>query len=146
MEYTFTQILHLLCAALFMGVVFFEVFILEGIRKRTPAEVMDEVETNLVARAKFIMPWVVGVLFLSGIMLAYHHFRNMSDPLSSSFHVLLMVKIAVAISVLVHFVTAIRSSVDGCMNSRRFEYTHLSVAIHMVVIVLLAKLMFVVHW
>jgi len=46
----------------------------------------------------------------------------------------------------VHFVTAMRAGVTGCMESTRFQFTHLSVAIHMIFIVLLAKLMFVVHW
>lgn len=146
MEYTLVQIVHLLCATLFIGVVFFELVILEGIRKSMPDDTMAAVETGLIGRVKYIMPWVVGTLFLSGIALAYHYFKDLADPLSSSFHVLLMIKIALALSVLVHFVTALRSGVNGCMESTRFKYTHLSVAIHMLFIVILAKLMFVVHW
>lgn len=126
--------------------VFFEVVMLEGIRKRLPAETMAGVETALIGRAKFVMPWVVGLLFVSGIVLAYHHYRGVDSPFASSFHILLTIKIVLALSVLVHFVTAIRAGVTGCMESTRFQLTHLSVAIHMIFIVLLAKLMFVVHW
>lgn len=146
MQYTLVQIVHLLCACMFIGVVFFELFILEGIRKRLPEATMTAVETSLIGRAKFIMPWVVGTLFLTGIALAVQQFRGVSTPFASSFHILLMIKIALALSVLVHFVTAIRSGMNGCMESARFKYTHISVAIHMLFIVILAKLMFVVHW
>ena len=146
MEYTLVQIVHLLCATLFIGVVFFELVILEGIRKRLPEETMTAVETGLIGRVKYIMPWVVGTLFLSGIVLAFHHFKGVDTPFASSFHILLTIKIVLALSVLVHFVTALRSGVNGCMESTRFKYTHLSVAMHMFFIVVLAKLMFVVHW
>lgn len=146
MEYTLVQIVHLLCACLFIGVVFFELVILEGIRKRLPDETMVAVETSLIGRVKYIMPWVVGTLFLTGIVLAFQHFKGVTTPFASSFHILLTIKIALALSVLVHFVTALRSGVNGCMESTRFQYTHISVAIHMLFIVALAKLMFVVHW
>ncbi len=146
MEYTTVQIVHLLCACLFIGVVFFELVILEGIRKSMAEETMTAVETGLIGRVKYIMPWVVGTLFLTGIALAVQHFKGVSTPFASSFHILLAVKIALALSVLVHFVTALRSGVNGCMESTRFKYTHLSVAIHMLCIVILAKLMFVLHW
>lgn len=146
MEYTLVQIVHLLCAALFIGVVFFELVILEGIRKSLSDATMTAVETGLIGRVKYIMPWVVGTLFLTGIVLVYHHFGAAKTPFASSFHILLTIKILLALSVLVHFVTALRSGVNGCMESTRFKYTHMSVAIHMFFIVVLAKLMFVVHW
>ena len=146
MEYTLVQIVHLLCACLFIGVVFFELVILEGIRKGLPEATMTAVETSLIGRVKYIMPWVVGTLFLTGIVLGIRQFTGVKNPFDSSLHILLMLKIALALSVLVHFVTALRSGINGCMESTRFKYTHLSVAIHMLLIVLLAKLMFVVHW
>lgn len=135
-----------MCAILFIGVVFFEVVILEGIRKGLGEDTMAGVETALIGRAKYVMPWVVGLLFLTGTVMGFHHYRSVDSPFASSFHILLTLKIVLAISVLVHFVTAMRAGVTGCMESGRFKFTHLSVAIHMVFIVLLAKLMFVVHW
>ncbi len=126
--------------------VFFEIVILEGIRQRVPPATMHSVETAMVARAKGIMPWVVGLLFLSGIFLAYHHFRAVASPFASSFHTLLAIKIVLAFSVLAHFISAIRASMTGCMDTRRFKLIHYSIAVHMVLIVILAKLMFVVRW
>ena len=60
--------------------------------------------------------------------------------------VLLGIKILLAISVLVHFINAMMAAQSGCMDSSRFHRTHLSVLVHMVLIVVLAKAMFFIHW
>jgi hypothetical protein len=146
MHYGVVHFIHLLCGILFIGVVFFEVVMLEGIRKHIGSETMAGVEQGLLSRAKRIMPWVVGTLFLSGIGLAYTHREALLAPMESSFGMLLAIKIALALSVLVHFITAMRKAHKGCMTSTRFERTHLSVAIHMLGIVILAKAMFYVNW
>lgn len=146
MEYGIVNVIHLICAAAFIGVVFFEVFILEGIRNKIGPALMPQVEEGIITRAKRIMPWVVATLFVSGLVLAYFHYSKLPSPFANSFGILLAVKIALALSVLVHFVTAMRSATNGCMSSERFEKTHLSVIIHMFFIVVLAKAMFYVHW
>ena len=144
MNYATIHIVHLLCAVLFIGVVFFEVVILEGVRRRIGDELMPQVEEGIISRAKLVMPWVVATLFLSGIGLTHWHVRgkDWGDLVSSSFHILLGLKILLALSVLIHFITAMRSAQNGCMSSTRFQVTHLSVFVHMLAIVILAKLMF----
>ena len=78
--------------------------------------------------------------------MAWVHRAALSKPSSSAFGLLLSIKIVLAFSVLAHFVTAIRSASNGCMTSGRFMRTHLSVAAHMVLIVILAKAMFYIRW
>ena len=146
MLYPYVVIVHLLCATAFIGVVFFEVLILEGMRPHLGPEFMERVETALVRRARMIMPWVVGTLFLTGIYLGYVQFSASGLDWNNSFSVLLAIRVVLALSVLVHFVTAIRASLTGCMTSTRFKYTHLSVATHMVAIVILAKSMYYFSW
>lgn len=138
--------LHLLCAISFIGVVFFEVLLLEGLRRPLGDTVMETLEAGLIARARKIMPWIVATLFVSGIFLGYTQFATQGLSWSNAFTVLLSIKILLAISVLVHFVTAIRASLTGCMSSRRFQITHISVGLHMLLIVILAKAMFYVSW
>ena len=58
---------------------------------------MTAVETGLIGRVKYIMPWVVGTLFLTGIVLAYQHFGAAKTPFASSFHILLTIKILLAL-------------------------------------------------
>ena len=58
---------HLLCAVTFGGAVIFEVLILESLHRRFSWETMHAIEAGIVERARRIMPWVVGLLFLSGL-------------------------------------------------------------------------------
>ncbi|WP_421705125.1 CopD family copper resistance protein [Alloalcanivorax xenomutans] len=143
MEYGVLITLHLFCAILFIGIVAFEVIFLENIRRYLPTGMMALVEEGIHRRARKIMPYVVGLLFLTGIgLLVRVYWSGWYPPFSSLFSTLLSVKIVLALSVLVHFITAIRASVCGSMNSRRFKITHYSVFVHMVLIVVLAKAMF----
>ncbi|PKG39239.1 CopD family copper resistance protein [Psychromonas sp. Urea-02u-13] len=146
MSYSLLVTVHLLCATLFIGIVAFEVLILEGIRPHLPAKTMSLVEQGIHLRGRKIMPWVVVTLFISGITMATIHYSNIGWPLNSSFGTLLMVKIILAISVLVHFILAMKHSICGDMTSKRFKYTHLSVFFHMLLIILLAKGMFFISW
>lgn len=146
MSYSLIHLVHLLCAIAFIGVVFFEVFILEGARDKLGPGVMPLVEQGIIARAKRVMPWFVATLVLSGIALAWFHYSVLPSPFSTSLGVLLGIKILLAISVLVHFINAMMAAQSGCMDSSRFHRTHLSVLVHMVLIVVLAKAMFFIHW
>lgn len=146
MTYSLVHLAHLFCAIAFIGVVFFEVFILEGVRDKLGPGLMPQIEQGIISRAKRIMPWFVGTLFVTGIALGWFHYSQLPSPFSTSLGILLGVKILLALSVLGHFVNAMMAAQSGCMDSSRFQLTHLSVFVHMVLIVILAKAMFVVHW
>ena len=151
MGYGLLVTVHLFCAAVFVGIVAFEVLILEGIRRYLPAQYMSLVEEGIHRRARRIMPWFVGLLFLSGLAMALTAHRDalhtaFAAPFTSSFATLLALKILLALSVLVHFGLAMKHAICGSMTSKRFKYTHLSVFAHMVAIVALAKAMLYVNW
>ena len=92
------------------------------------------------------MPYVMAVLFLSGIGMVFHHIQSMEQFTASSFGILLSLKILLAFSVLGHFLTAMYLSIKAKMNCSRFKYIHLSVFLHQVAIIFLAKNMFYIHW
>ncbi len=139
-------VLHLFAAIMFVGTVFFEVLILEGIRKPVGREAMRKVELAIGQRARRLMPFVMLVLYGAGISMAWQYRGALSDPFSSSFALLLWLKIALAISVLAHFLTAISLSGTGKLKSRHFQIIHVSVFCHVVLIVFLAKAMFYISW
>ena len=140
-------VLHLMCATIFIGIVTFEVLILEGIRPHLPANYMERVEKGIHTRGKKVMPWVVVVLYTSGIIMAAQHFTRLNwSPLESSFGIILCIKILLVTSVLVLFVLAMKHSICGSMSSRRFRYTHLSVFLHMILIIVLAKGLYYLSW
>lgn len=146
MYYNLVVTLHLLCATIFIGVVAFEVLILEGIRPYLPAKTMSLVEQGIHLRGRKIMPPVVTTLFLTGVFMGYQHLSPLSSPFESAFSTLLILKITFALSVLAHFIIAMRHSICGDMTSKRFKYTHLSVFFHMLIIIFLAKNMFYIQW
>lgn len=146
MSYPILITLHLFAGVTFIGVVFFEVLFLESIRKKIPADTMVLLQQGITGRARKIMPYVLAVLFLSGLAMAHHHFPHFSGLMSSSFGQLLSVKMLLAFSVLGHFFTAMYLSRNGKMSCSRFKFIHLSVFCHQVGIILLAKNMFYIQW
>lgn len=146
MSYALLLILHLLAAIAFVGTVFFEVVMLEGVRKRLPQESMRAVERAIGDQATAVMPWVLLTLYAAGIGLAWQHRAALAQPLASSFGLLLMLKIALALSVFGHFAVAMVWRRRGVLGGHRSRRLHLSVFCHVLAIVLLAKAMFYVQW
>ncbi len=144
--YGLLLMLHLLAAVAFAGTVFFEVVMLGGVRRHLPQATMREVERAVGNRAVAVMPWVLLTLYATGIGMAWQHRAVLEQPLASSFGLLLALKIALALSVFGHFVTAMAWRRHGLLNGRRSHRLHLSVFGHVLAIVLLAKAMFYVTW
>ena len=138
--------LHLFAAIMFVGTVFFEVLILESLRKPLGRETMRAVETAIGQRARRLMPFVILVLYGAGIAMAWQYRDALRHPFDSSFATLLSLKILLALSVLGHFITAITLGARGKLKSRHFKRIHISVFCHVVLIVFLAKAMFYVSW
>src|SRR5699024_11266427 len=80
MSYSVLLTLHLIAATLFVGTVFFEVIILEGIRPHVPRDTMRLLERAIGKRARRIMPWVLLVLYAAGISMAWHYRHLLSHP------------------------------------------------------------------
>lgn len=138
--------LHLFAAIMFVGTVFFEVLILEGIRKPVGRDVMRTVEAAVGRRARRLMPFVIVILYAAGISMAWQYRSELAHPFANSFATLLWIKIALAISVLAHFITAVTLGARGKLRSRHSRFIHLSVFCHVVLIVFLAKAMFYITW
>lgn len=142
MNYSILLTLHLFAAIFFVGTVFFEVIILEGIRKPLGRETMREVEIAIGRRARRFMPFVILVLFGAGIGMAWSYRDALAHPFDTTFATLLWLKIILALSVLVHFIVAVTLSGTGRLKSRHFQRIHISIFSHVILIVFLAKAMF----
>jgi hypothetical protein len=142
MSYPVLLTLHLFGALIFVGAVFFEVLILDRIRKDVGRDTMRAVEQAIGKRARRLMPWVLLMLYGAGIGMAWNYRAVLANPFQSAFGTLLALKILLAISVLGHFIRAVTWAASGRLTSRRQRFIHLSVFVHMLGIVLLAKAMF----
>ena len=89
---------------------------------------------------------MIVVLYSAGIGLAWQYRDVLAHPLDSSFATLLSIKIFLAVSVLIHFITAVTLGARGKLRSRQVRLIHASVFAHVLLIVLLAKAMFYVTW
>lgn len=146
MSYPILVVLHLFGALIFVGAVFFEVLILEGTRKRVDRDVMREMERAIGYRARRVVPWALLALYGAGLGLAWHYRGVLAHPGASSLGTLLTLKIALAASVLAHFIRAVTWMASGRMTQRRSRIIHLSVFCHLILIVLLAKTMHYGWW
>lgn len=146
MPYYVILSIHLLCAFVFIGTVFFEVLMLQPLRRKVSRSAMSEVERAIGERARRLMPWVLALLYAAGIALAWHYRPALAHPFGSAFGVLLCLKIVLATSVFVHFLCAMRLRRRGRLTGATSRRLHLSVFVHVVVIVLLAKGMFHIAW
>ena len=142
MSYPILLIIHLFSAIMFVGTVFFEVIMLEGVRKHVPKDVMRTMEAAIGKRARAIMPWVLLLLFGAGFGLSWFHRAALAAPMATHFGLLLSIKILLALSVFGHFLTAMALHRLGRLRSRASQRIHISVFLHVLLIVLLAKLMF----
>lgn len=139
-------LLHLFAAIVFAGAVFFEVLMLDGVRRHLPRETVAQVERAIADRARRLMPWVLLVLYGAGIGMALRYRALLAQPLASSFGLLLWLKILLAASVFVHFATAMAWRRRGTLTGRRARRLHASVFAHLTLIIVLAKAMFHVTW
>lgn len=145
--YSVAHIIHLFCAITFVGGVFFETLVLSAVHgKSVSREARREVEKAVARRAVRVMPWVVGGLFLSGLVLAHRYAAAFSAPFAAPFNIQLCLKVLLAFSVLVHFLIAVTKMRRGTLTAGWSKYIHSAVFCHMVLIVLLAKTMFYLAW
>lgn len=145
-HYGLLHILHLFAAIFFAGTVFFEVLILEGVRRHVPRNVMHQMEAGIGRRARQLIPWVLLVLYGSGLGMAWRYRELLAHPFDSGFALMLSIKIVLALSVFGHFLTVMALHGRGRLVSSASRRIHLSVFAHVVGIVLLAKLMFQLGW
>ncbi|MDO4997876.1 MAG: hypothetical protein Q4E16_04445 [Neisseria sp.] len=144
-SYLVLLILHLLAAFMFIGTVFFEVLILEGIRQHISPRLMNGIERALGNRIVKIIPFTLLTLYGAGIgMVALRYTEILHTPFASTFGTMLLLKIILASSVFCHFLTAMFLRKTGRLKGNASKWIHWSVFSHMIGIIILAKSMF--YW
>lgn len=139
-------IVHLLCACIFIGTVFFEVVVMSFVQQQVDKKSFHVVETALGKRLFSIMPWILLLLVGSGLGLLHSHYRALLPPWQSSFGILLACKLILVVSVLLHFFVIKYWRSHHTLTQQRSLWVHRSVLIHVFAIAILAKAMFYWAW
>ena len=142
MTYLLLKFAHLLAAAFFVGGVFFEVMILSRSAAGLDEAPRRQLSRLLGQRARKIMPWVVLTLYVAGFGLLWRYRGALQTPFASSFGILLSLKVVLALSILAHFIAVLALMASGRMTPRRSRWIHRSVLLQMILILFLAKGMF----
>ena len=141
--YPWAHIVHLLCAIVFVGGVFFELLVLSVLHtSAVDRDARRQVEAALSRRLRRVMPWVILLLFGSGLVMLHRYATLLLPPWQSAFSVQLALKLLLAASVLLHFVLAVTKMRRQTLTAAWSRYIHRAVLLQVVCIVLLAKSMF----
>ena len=146
MIYGLLHVLHLLAAIGFVGVVFFQLVILAKVRTQLDADTLPALDSALSARTRAVLHWVVLLVYGAGLGLGWQHWQALSAPFSSSFASLLTLKVALALGVFVSYGALAMLLRSGRMTPALYQKLHWAVLAQMLVIVVLAKAMFYIHW
>lgn len=144
--YPFAHIVHLFCAIIFVGGVVFEMLILSALHhnENVSRQARREADAAISRRAVRVMPPIVLALFLSGMLMLHRYGSLLAAPFQSALAIQLTLKLALALSVLGHFLIAVYKMRTQTLTAAWSKYIHTAVLVQMLLIVLLAKTMF--YW
>ncbi|RDU71534.1 hypothetical protein CQA57_07710 [Helicobacter anseris] len=135
--YSIFLVIHLFCAIAFVGYLFFDVVILNiAKRKINNFESFQNGISKVVTK---IMPFIVLMLFISGGAMAGKYFTS---PIDSTFQLLLLVKIILAFCIFALVVFSLSFYYIVKKPNPIGKFIHPIVFALCIIIVLLAKLMF----
>ncbi|WP_456464834.1 hypothetical protein [Persephonella sp.] len=141
--YEIAKIVHLICAVVFGGVVFTEVVLLPALRDRFGEKEFRNIEKTIIQKRGIkIVPIFVLSLYISGFYMFHFYIKDLD--LSTNFGKLLITKIILAIFVLIFVIMAIFLFIRGNSESKLFEYAHYAVFIFIFLIIVSAKIMFII--
>ncbi|PAF48108.1 copper resistance protein CopD [Helicobacter sp. 12S02634-8] len=142
--YPLILIIHLICAIIFLGYLFFDVFIFPNIGKMFGSEIAKKAAAGIAARGTKIMPiCVLGLIITGGMMVSNYIGKNMGF-FSSNFQKLLMIKIALATIIVLMVITSLTYKFILKKPSPIGKFIHPVAVTLGFCIVILAKLMFYV--
>ncbi|MGF6487851.1 hypothetical protein [Pseudomonas frederiksbergensis] len=143
--YPFLLVTHLLAAIAFIGTLFFEVVIWHRARQQLADTAQSTADQAIAVRSRKVLHGVVLLLYGAGIGLAWQYRGALSQPLASSFGLLLSLKILLALSIIGHYLLLAYWLTQARLTTTRASWIRRSILGHMVLIVILAKAMFYWH-
>ena len=144
MEYTVVQIIHLLCAIIFIGFVFADLFVLPAMKKVLNEDEQQKVIGAISSRARMIFPLSLLILLLSGGYMFAKYVNSELGIFNSSLQILLIIKVLLAFAIASGVVYSLVNKVLKRTPHPIMKHFHKFVLVSGILIVILAKFMFTV--
>ncbi|MSN96190.1 copper resistance protein CopD [Campylobacter sp. FMV-PI01] len=141
--YPYAQIIHLFCAIIFVGYLFFDVVILKRVFKNSNSEFTAKIQTSISNKAVKIMPICVALLILTGGMMMSSWVNSNIGYFATNLQIIFMIKVILAF--LIFMMVCINLTCKFILKkSSPLGDIHPLVLIMAFIIVLFAKVMFLV--
>jgi hypothetical protein len=143
-SYSFAQIIHLICAIIFLGYIFVDVVILPKLKTKYSDNQYNQLKSNIGEFASKIMPKALLVIILTGGYMLSRYINSDIGYFSTSLQQLLSLKALLGLSIggLVLFSITYRKT-KGKPHPFLKKYIHKISLFLGAIIVVLAKVMFI---
>jgi len=142
-SYTIALIIHLFCAIIFIGFIFADVFVFPALNKVFGDEQAQKIKDTIYARGVKIYPLSVLLLIASGGMMFSRYINSDLGYMNTNMQILLLIKVALVLVIALGIIYALFSRITKTQPASFMKYFHKTSFFLTLVIVLLAKLMFV---
>ncbi|WP_072680491.1 hypothetical protein [Arcobacter sp. LA11] len=143
MSYTIVLIIHLFCAIIFIGFVFADVIVLPAMKKVLNEEEHQKVMNAISNRARAIFPVSVLILILSGGFMLSKYVNSDLGAFNTTLQQLLMLKVIIALVIVAGILYSLSRKLFKKQPHPIMKHFHKFVLVCGIVIIILAKLMFV---
>ena len=144
MEYTLVQIIHLLCAIIFIGFVFADLFVLPVMKKVLKEDEYQKVSVAISSRARMIFPLSLLTLLLSGGYMIAKYINSELGVFNSNLQLLLILKVFLAVLIASGVVYSLVNKIFKKTPHPIMKHFHKFVLFSGIIIIILAKVMFIV--
>ena len=144
MEYTLVQIIHLLCAIIFIGFVFADLFVLPAMKKVLNEDEQQKVIGAISSRARMIFPLSLLTLLLSGGYMIAKYINSELGVFNSNLQLLLILKVFLAVLIASGVVYSLVNKIFKKTPHPIMKHFHKFVLFSGIIIIILAKVMFIV--
>ena len=144
MEYTLVQIIHLLCAIIFIGFVFADLFVLPAMKKVLNEDEYQKITGAISRRARMIFPLSLLTLLLSGGYMIAKYINSELGVFNSNLQLLLILKVFLAVLIASGVVYSLVNKIFKKTPHPIMKHFHKFVLFSGIIIIILAKVMFIV--
>ncbi len=144
MEYTLVQVVHLLCAIIFVGFIFADIFIFPAVKKKFGQDTYDNMMSAIVGRGIIIYPLIVITLIASGGYMFTKYINSEAGYFSTSLQMFLWLKVFLVLLIILGVIYTIFCKIIKKEPVKFMKYFHTYAFILSIGIVSIAKFMFFV--